>query len=92
MGEVCRSTCPYRDTPETAEAADSAAHQEGDVWQRFRDTNDRAWLARLSARALLTSPVSLPSEGIMFKALFMMIVVSNDYAARLVQRFARRTA
>jgi hypothetical protein len=30
--------------------------------------------------------------GIMFKALFMMIVVSNDYAARLVQRFSRRTA
>lgn len=29
---------------------------------------------------------------IMFKALFMMIVVSNDYAARLVQRFSRRTA
>ena len=28
----------------------------------------------------------------MLKALFVMIVLSNEYAARLVQRFQRRTA
>jgi len=28
----------------------------------------------------------------MLKALFVMIVLSNEYAARLVQRFRRRTA
>ncbi len=59
------------------------------VWLECHRGLSGTVLAREIQCSLSTSQ---PWRWPMLKALFLMIVVNNNFAARLVQRFSRRTA